>query len=333
MSPSQVAILRHLDAAGETLERLMPVVRAAPLLACSGDALARIEIRRFARRVIGRYIPPEYGTAILLPCSERKPYSFSRSHRGFMAAIRGRGHELIVTSPLGLVPRELEGIYPAAHYDVPVTGHWDREELNWAAGIIAAYFRAHPCRRIIAHLDGGALAAAEIAAVQCGIELEKTCSGGPQSRASLAALDSALSAEHPRRPGPLGGILSWQFGVAVDTTGITPRRTFSGTAYSRGQTLLFTANPETGLVRPTHEGWKLIPEVYRVKIDDFLPQGDILVPGILDADESIREGDEVLAYGPRATATGRAVMGAYEMRHASRGIAIKVRKVKSPEQQ
>ena len=36
----------------------------------------------------------------------------------------------MVTSPLGLVPRELEDIWPAAHYDIPVTGDWDADELD-----------------------------------------------------------------------------------------------------------------------------------------------------------------------------------------------------------
>ena len=36
----------------------------------------------------------------------------------------------MITSPLGLVPRELEDIWPAAHYDIPVTGDWDEDELS-----------------------------------------------------------------------------------------------------------------------------------------------------------------------------------------------------------
>ena len=38
-------------------------------------------------------------------------------------------HQVIVTAPLGLVPRELEEIWPAANYDIPVTGEWDADEL------------------------------------------------------------------------------------------------------------------------------------------------------------------------------------------------------------
>ena len=36
----------------------------------------------------------------------------------------------MVTSPLGLVPRSLEDFWPAAHYDIPVTGDWDSDEIR-----------------------------------------------------------------------------------------------------------------------------------------------------------------------------------------------------------
>ena len=76
------------------------------------------------------------------------------------------------------------------------------------------------------------------------------------------------------------------------------------------------------------EGWSLVGDRYHVTIDDFIPQGDVLAPGILDADPAIREGDEVFVTGPRACGTGKAVMGAKEMLSSSRGIAVKLRKVK-----
>ena len=36
----------------------------------------------------------------------------------------------MVTSPLGLVPRDLEEVWPAGHYDIPVTGDWTQDEIN-----------------------------------------------------------------------------------------------------------------------------------------------------------------------------------------------------------
>jgi len=86
-------------------------------------------------------------------------------------------------------------------------------------------------------------------------------------------------------------------------------------------------DPGTGLLRPTFEGWKYLPGLYRVQIDNFVPQGDILAPGVISADPAIREGDEVLVEGPLAMATGRAAMGSVEMHSSKRGVAVRVRKV------
>jgi archaeosine synthase len=82
------------------------------------------------------------------------------------------------------------------------------------------------------------------------------------------------------------------------------------------------------MLRPTVEGWKIIPQGYRVLIDDFIPEGDILTPGVVSADPAIRDGDEVLVVGARALGTGRAAMPADEMCRCRRGIAVRVRKVK-----
>jgi len=54
----------------------------------------------------------------------------------------------------------------------------------------------------------------------------------------------------------------------------------------------------------------------------------VLVPGVVDADPEIREGDEVLVVGKMALATGRAAMTAAEMKRSKRGVAVRVRKVK-----
>jgi archaeosine synthase len=328
MDASQVAILRRLDARYGFLEPRFPITRDVPLLANSGDALFRVEVKRFAERVISRYRPPHAEVAVLLPCSARKPYSLSRSHRKFRSIIRERAHQLVITSPLGLVPRELEGIYPAAHYDVPVTGYWDREEMNWVSSILAGYLCRHPYRRIIAHLEGGALTTAEMAARQCGLELEYTCTGSPSSGSSLAALDHALEGER-RIPetARIRGILSWQFDIDVDPRGMRIRNRGAETFIFRGNEQLFSISPSTGLCIPTFSGWNLLGEGYRVHIDNFIPKGDILAPGILSADHLIREGDEVLVIGDQVQATGRAAMGAMEMLSSRRGVAVRVRKV------
>ena len=46
-----------------------------------------------------------------------------------------RVHQVMVTSPLGLVP-ELEDIW-LGHYDIPVTGDWDADEIDIINSMIA----------------------------------------------------------------------------------------------------------------------------------------------------------------------------------------------------
>ena len=328
LDAAQVAVMRHLDRNYAFMERVQPIARTGVMRANSGESMQRAEVQRFANRVIERYVPPKIDVAVLLPCSARKPYSLSQSHRKFQQAVGGRAHELIVTSPLGLVPRELETIYPAGHYDVPVTGYWDAEECTVIADIIARYFRKHPYRRIIAHLEGGALKVARMAAEQCGITLEYTCTEHPAGTIALNALDAALAGERKGKDDRLHGMISYQFNSDVDTKGTTLRGHFPEVFYSRNNVQLFSIDTGTGMLRPTLDGWKIIPDGYQVHIDDFIPEGDILTPGVVSADPAIRDGDEVLVVGARALGTGRAALPADEMQRSRRGVAVHVRKIK-----
>ncbi len=90
-------------------------------------------IQDWRARVADSHMPPKHqrNLLVLLPCSAVKPYRTSQSHRRFMSAITtNSAHQVMVTAPLGLVPRELEEIWPAANYDIPVTGDWDLDELE-----------------------------------------------------------------------------------------------------------------------------------------------------------------------------------------------------------
>ena len=99
LNAAQVAIMRHLDNQYQFMERSMPVARSCVMRANSGESLQRAEVRRFAERVINRYLPPKTDVAVLLPCSAKKPYSLSQSHRKFGRAIAGRAHELDCNLP------------------------------------------------------------------------------------------------------------------------------------------------------------------------------------------------------------------------------------------
>ena len=326
--PEFVSIMRHIDKS-DRMEQYCPVSRTVPFLATSGDSIHRVEVRRFADRLVERYIPPVADVAVLIPCSAKKPYSLSQSHRKFSQAIGRRAHELIMTSPLGCVPRDLELCYPAAAYDVPVTGYWDHEERYQITNTLVRYFTRHPYRRVIAHLDGDARIIAQDAADQAGFEIEFTCETDRLTDpASLQALSEALSGERKVKSHLVRGMISFQFGYDLKAPNLEVKGSYPEQVVKRGRNLYFSTDPAHGLIRPTFEGWSLIETGYRVYIDEFVPQGDILAPGVIDADPVIRPGDEVLVIGDKAMTTGRAVMSADEMIRSSRGVAVGVRKVK-----
>ncbi len=106
------------------------------------------------KRIETDYMPSESQreVLILLPCSAKKPYSNSQSHRFFRSAIQNRSpHQVIVTSPLGIVPRELEEQWPAAHYDIPVTGDWDSDELLTIRRMVKNLVERVGYKRVINH--------------------------------------------------------------------------------------------------------------------------------------------------------------------------------------
>ena len=108
-------------------------VEVGKILRChSFESRNDATIRLWRDNISQKYVPPPHQKEILilLPCSAKKPYKLSPSHASFRKQIGDiRAHEIMVTAPLGLVPRELEDLWPAAHYDIPVTGDWDADEL------------------------------------------------------------------------------------------------------------------------------------------------------------------------------------------------------------
>ncbi|GAI86743.1 unnamed protein product, partial [marine sediment metagenome] len=93
-------------------------------------------------RLLKRFTPESWTKLIIiLPCSAKKPYSESKSHKKFHSIIRKFRdfpdfQEIILTSPLGAIPRQLENIYPVNSYDISVTGDWDNEEITIASNML-----------------------------------------------------------------------------------------------------------------------------------------------------------------------------------------------------
>ena len=337
--PWLTAALREFDEEYSYLEHRVPLYRQADLAATTEDDLRRIEVTRYADRIVTRYRNRFSTPLVLLPCSATKPYSRSQSHRQFRDAIDHRAHRVALSSPVGVVPQELECTYPAQHYDIPVTGHWTATEREWVSTLLTRYLERNRYPRIIAHVPAGAYRQIVDAALDGhDVPVTYTVVDHPTTDASLDALADALAgtdaySRTARHENTVKAIADYQFGpgagdeLFADITVEAPypkHRVRNATG-----TLLATMVPAYGLLALTIAGakqWAAVDvPIRRVEIDNFVPHGDVLAPGIRDADDAIRIGDEVIVSGPSAFGIGRATMHGRELVASTRGVAVDVR--------
>jgi archaeosine synthase len=341
------SVFRLLDQQYGYVEARTPILRRAELLAATEDTLRRVEIQRFADRVTSRYLPRfDDRPLVLVPCSATKPYSESQSHRQFHDAIQWRAHIVSMTSPIGVVPQELELTYPAQHYDSVVTGRWSATEIEFVANVLERYLSRADYPRVVAHVPPeGYREVVGRATGDLDVEVEFTVGDHPTTDESLAALASTLEGEdqyrkREREHNTVRAVADYLFGDAAGedlfadlrTDGHYPKlRAHEGNPDPNSEegTHLATLVPQYGTLSFTLAGARRWVEsdvpTKRVGIDGFVPQGSVLAPGILDADDEIRVGDEVVVEGPKAFAVGRAAMCGAEMRSSTRGIAVEVR--------
>ncbi len=338
--PWLVQNLRLMDLIAYQLQEMHASIKGAPFHAGSKESLNRPDIARWKLRIQERYHRPE-GTRILvlIPCSARKPYSLSQSHKRFREAIQASGrasivHEVIVTSPLGIVPRELELFYPAKDYDIPVTGHWDRDEKHMVQELVSWLVSSEKYDLVISHLGD------EREPVNSGIsDFVDTSRGEPGSRDSLNRLQDTLRDFDADDRGPvrrsrnleeLRSICRFQFGPAGNALcdGAVVMGRWPNVRITRDGQQVGMLTAERGMISLTLEGGKVLADAgsYRVEIDDFKPKGNLFAVGVKKADREIRIGDDVvIVHGEEARAVGVARMSPVEMELAQRGEAVHIR--------
>jgi len=343
--PSLTALLRCLDRDHYNfVEERIPIMRKNRLLATTKDTLHRAEIKRFQERVINRYKKPESTKILLLlPCSAKKPYSFSKSHKKFKEKLDNLRnpqtiHEVIITSPLGIVPRELELTYPASAYDIPVTGVWDEDEKKMIRELLRRYLDVNIYEKVILHLPSVVRKIIEgIAKEPVDTKIESS----PTSYDSLERLSIILkkSTESYEKIKPsirkkenIISLASYQFGKGIANELLKDCRIQGKYPYQKimqNNTQLGIITKERGLISLTIDGAKILAESgkYWVRIhDDFTLKGSVFAPGVTDADELIRISDEVVVLkNNNLCAVGVAQMNGNEMRESTHGEAVKIR--------
>jgi archaeosine synthase len=355
-STAIASLLRTLDKKLYSfIEEFTPSIGSNTLPLIGPESYNAPAVRRFREFVASRYSPPQgKQIVLLLPCSARKPYSDSKSHKiiaevtnVILGSIQPRVAEAILTSPLGLVPRELERIYPAAQYDIPVTGDWDTEEIAIGAKALSTYLKKfEESAVVVAHVSGGYLDI--VRAVEEDIEqsmIYTTHESRATSRESLENLQETLRELKevlaiPTEPRTalrelVSATADYQFDTGAGPLLVPETAKLKGKPYRMilchvdgEQVCSYIA--ESGTLSLTLEGGKRIASLgrYWVRLDvKNIKGGSIFAVGIQEADVDIRPGDEVIVINndDEVIGVGRSEMSGREMCELTRGRAVTLR--------
>ena len=296
------------------------------VICSSEESLYRPEAVRWRQRM--EMMEPLGESVVLLPCSMKKPYSNSKSHQKFRKITRSY-QELIITSPFGICPRELENTFPIQSYDVSTTGSWSEKEIEESGKLIAKYCKG---KRIIVNLAGGYLASCE-AYVDDFINV--CVDERPTSPDSLYNLRIELKnhdkiSRKDRIIHELKSIAKYQFGINgadfipdnVKTKGMYHKRILVN------GTQIALLNKDYGLYRLNLAGGEILKDLgtHIVNIDFDLETNTVFAPGIEKADHNIIPNDEVVVvHDDTVVGVGRAIMTGREMEECDNGISIKLK--------
>ncbi len=339
-----VQFLRYLDTEHHDYFERVCTNAGGSIIATSETSLRRADILRYVRRIAAQYVPPAgMKIALLVPCSRRKPYFRSKSHRIFRDAVMSSQsatavHMLTVTSPIGIVPEELETVYPAAHYDIPVTGQWSADEKARAADMLLEILGKGGYEAVVSHLEderdfvNAALRGA-------GIEFTDTSEGRTREHASVERLKSVLAAVkisgvpgwRERNRQFLESMARYQFGPYGTRLleGVTVLGRYPNVRIILNGVQLGMLTEDRGLISLTLKGaeriYEGIPE-YCVEIQNFVLRSNLFAAGVKRAGSCIRTGDEVVVtQNDRVAGVGVAMMPGDEMNERGKGEAVRIR--------
>ena len=244
---------------------------------CSSDeSLYRPEVVRWRERMA--MMEPLGDVVVALPCSMKKPYSNSQSHQRFRRATKGY-QEVIVTSPFGICPREMENTFPIQSYDVAVSGDWNDDEIRLAGELLRDYVGDKP---VIANVEGGYEEVCREYLDNCTY----VCVGGrPTSPESIFNLREELKkypkTKHKDRVlNELRSVAKYQFGreaEAIITDDVVTKGRYHRNVYSNGKQLALL-NRDIGLYTLNLEGGRRLAElgIHVVEIDFDLKTNSFL---------------------------------------------------------
>jgi 7-cyano-7-deazaguanine tRNA-ribosyltransferase len=145
--PALLSALKNLRNHGDFIEKYSPTAKSSGFFYFDSVGLARPEITHYRNRLTERYTPPAGAKVLLLvPQTRNKPFHKSPEFKKIRQLLRSLGKELsgqvhvcVYSAPFGLVPLELDEIYPLSQHE---SAHpFDNETIEYVANQTAEYIK------------------------------------------------------------------------------------------------------------------------------------------------------------------------------------------------
>jgi 7-cyano-7-deazaguanine tRNA-ribosyltransferase len=302
----------------------------------TGMETSRLPVfQRFHKRIIESYPYRETKSILLVPDNGNNP--FSDVLPNLVKVIRTKRPEDVVlafVTPMGIIPWELEHVFPAQQSIFPES--LDPVTLANAVSRTTNFLQLVKARKIIwagrstsmNKIYSDLSEAFEIEYVD-GVEKALTLVEGEDNE-SESWLKRKLRAVFPFQWNISGEKILNSSGFNVNLS----RKTGKIRHIKDNDEILFTLVPTTGLLTPTYRGGLFLldaglPRRFKVVVDDDSAQYVIkgksaLAKFVLSADSELGAGEEVLLMDKKGDllATGRTLLTGDEMLAFSRGVAV-----------
>jgi len=153
--PTLLQALKRLKKYEDCFEENGPVTKSRGLFFFDSIGLSRPEVVRHRKRLVDRYSAPDKAEILLLfPQTSSKPFHNAREWQGILSLIHEnlgerseRVHVCVYSAPFGVVPLELDEVYPLSQHEVAVP--LDNETIGYVAAQVEAYVERSNYEKVV----------------------------------------------------------------------------------------------------------------------------------------------------------------------------------------
>ena len=140
------------------LEKFTPLIKRRAIFYCGTTSLSRPEIIRHVERLKQYEKPEKTDVMLVLPEPNMKPFRRSLEHRRYREIIdefsmeeKERFHVFTISMLFGLIPRELEDIYPLSQHET--LDEYQYESMKMISNTFEEYVSTHVYKTVVFYND------------------------------------------------------------------------------------------------------------------------------------------------------------------------------------